>query len=52
MRGTRYPTIEHAFQACKTEDLAERAVIAALPTPVEARRAAGSRSPYARAGTT
>ncbi|MEF2278318.1 NADAR family protein [Deinococcus sp. YIM 134068] len=39
VRGMRYPTVEHAFQACKTEDPAERAVIAALPTPAEARRA-------------
>ncbi|GAA5534786.1 NADAR family protein [Deinococcus aluminii] len=39
VRGMRYPTVEHAFQACKTENLAERAVIAALPTPAEARQA-------------
>lgn len=34
-----YPTSEHAFQAAKTFDPAERAAIAMLKTPGEAKRA-------------
>lgn len=37
--GQEYPTSEHAFQAAKTLDPAERAAIAALPTPGKAKRA-------------
>jgi ribA/ribD-fused uncharacterized protein len=33
-----YPTVEHAFQACKTVNEAERRHIAAAPTPGEAKR--------------
>ena len=35
----RYPTVEHFYQAMKSPDLAERARIAALPSPVDAKRA-------------
>jgi ribA/ribD-fused uncharacterized protein len=37
--GVRYPTVEHFFQAMKSPDPAERARVAALPTPIEAKRA-------------
>lgn len=37
--GVRYPSSEHAYQAAKTLDSAERRRIAALPTPSEAKRA-------------
>jgi len=37
--GVRYPTVEHAFQAAKTTDPAQRAMILALPTPGQAKRA-------------
>jgi hypothetical protein len=37
--GIVYPTAEHAYQATKTLDMAERRRIAALPTPAEAKRA-------------
>lgn len=37
--GISYPTVEHAFQAAKTLDIAERKRIAMLPTPGEAKRA-------------
>src|SRR4051812_32180404 len=37
--GQIYPTVEHAYQAAKTLDPAERRRIAALPTPVEAKAA-------------
>jgi ribA/ribD-fused uncharacterized protein len=37
--GMAYPTAEHAYQAAKTLDAAERRRIAALPTPAEAKRA-------------
>lgn len=36
--GITYPTAEHAYQAAKTLDPAERRRIAALPTPAEAKR--------------
>lgn len=36
--GTEYPTAEHAFQALKTDDPAERAAIAAAPKPGQAKR--------------
>lgn len=34
-----YPTVEHAFQAAKTDNRPERERIAALPTPGSAKRA-------------
>ena len=34
-----YPTVEHAFQAAKTDDRLERERIAGLPTPGAAKRA-------------
>lgn len=37
--GITYPTLEHAFQAAKTEDQQLRSRIAALPTPAGAKRA-------------
>jgi ribA/ribD-fused uncharacterized protein len=37
--GIVYPTAEHAYQATKTLDMAERRRIAALPTPAQAKRA-------------
>lgn len=37
--GAPYPSVEHAYQAAKTLDPAERRRIAALPTPAEAKRA-------------
>jgi ribA/ribD-fused uncharacterized protein len=37
--GITYPTSEHAYQAAKSLDPAERQKIAALPTPAEAKRA-------------
>lgn len=37
--GHVYPTVEHAFQAAKTLDPAERDKIRALPTPGQAKRA-------------
>ena len=33
-----YPTVEHAFQASKTDDLAERAHVRAAPTPAGAKK--------------
>src|SRR5262245_14222864 len=36
--GARYPTVEHAFQAAKTFDSAERARVRAAPTPGSAKR--------------
>ncbi len=39
VQGIRYPTNEHAFAAFKTRDVAERARIAALPSPGAAKRA-------------
>jgi N-glycosidase YbiA len=36
--GRVYPSTEHAFQAAKTLDLAERAIIAAEPSPGRAKR--------------
>lgn len=37
--GLRYPSSEHAYQAAKTLDLAERKRISALPTPSDAKKA-------------
>ena len=37
--GIKYPTVEHAFQAMKTFDIAQRKEIANLRTPGEAKRA-------------
>jgi ribA/ribD-fused uncharacterized protein len=37
--GITYPTAEHAYQAAKTLDAAERKRIAALATPADAKRA-------------
>ena len=37
--GITYPTAEHAYQAAKSLDAAERQRIAAAPTPAEAKRA-------------
>ena len=36
--GLAYPTVEHAFQACKTVDPKRRAGVAAAPTPGTAKR--------------
>lgn len=36
--GMVYPTVEHAFQAAKTMDMAKRRMIAGLPTPGQAKR--------------
>lgn len=38
MSGEEYPTVEHAFQAAKTDDLAERVAILRAPTPGRAKR--------------
>ncbi len=38
--GVRYPTVEHAFAAASTTNETDRRKIAALESPVEARRAA------------
>lgn len=40
--GITYPTVEHAYQAAKTLDFAERWRISKLPTPGEAKRAGRS----------
>ena len=45
--GMTYPTAEHAYQAAKTLDAAERRRIAALPTPAEAKRAGRALPPRA-----
>lgn len=37
--GAVYPTVEHAYQAAKTTDAADRANIASLPKPGQAKRA-------------
>jgi ribA/ribD-fused uncharacterized protein len=37
--GITYPTVEHAFQAAKTLSTEERATIAAMATPGQAKRA-------------
>jgi ribA/ribD-fused uncharacterized protein len=37
--GLRFPTLEHAFAAAKSLDLTVRQVIAALPTPGQAKQA-------------
>lgn len=37
--GITYPTVEHAFQAHKSDDMEERRRIAALPTPGAAKTA-------------
>jgi len=36
--GTMYPTVEHAYQAAKTINMAERAAIKACKTPAEAKK--------------
>ena len=36
--GMVYPTVEHAFQAAKTMDMAKRKMIAGLPSPGQAKR--------------
>ena len=36
--GVTYPTVEHAFQACKTTDFAEREPIRQASTPGQAKR--------------
>jgi ribA/ribD-fused uncharacterized protein len=41
--GIVYPTVEHAFQAAKSNDQEERRVIAAKETPGKAKRAGGRR---------
>lgn len=38
MYGQEYPTVEHAFQAAKTEGAEEREAIRLAPTPLEAKR--------------
>lgn len=40
--GIIYPTVEHAFQAAKTTDVKTRKLIAAMPTPGQAKRAGRS----------
>lgn len=40
--GIRYSSVEHAFQAAKTLDFAERWRISQLPTPGQAKRAGRS----------
>ncbi|MFO0974636.1 MAG: NADAR family protein [Phycisphaerae bacterium] len=37
--GARYPSVEHAYQAAKSLDPAERRRVAALATPADAKRA-------------
>jgi predicted NAD-dependent protein-ADP-ribosyltransferase YbiA (DUF1768 family) len=37
--GVAYPTVEHAYQAMKTTDRAERERVAPLPAPGQAKRA-------------
>lgn len=41
--GIVYPTVEHAFQAAKTNDPATRRAIAEKDTPAKAKRAGGRR---------
>jgi len=41
--GIQYPTIEHAFQAAKTNDPITRGIIANKDTPGKAKRAGGKR---------
>jgi len=41
--GIDYPTVEHAFQAAKTNDQETRKLIAAKDTPGKAKRAGGRR---------
>ena len=38
LSGVKYPTVEHAFQAAKTTDPAERAKILSAKTPAEAKK--------------
>lgn len=45
--GIVYPTVEHAYQAAKSLDPADRRRIAALPTPAEAKRAGRALPPRA-----
>jgi len=37
--GVNYPSVEHAFQACKTPDIKERVRISNLASPGQAKRA-------------
>ena len=39
--GVEYPTVEHAYQAAKTLDDAERAHVRSAPTPAEAKQRGG-----------
>ena len=41
--GITYPTVEHAFQAAKTNDPQTKSIIAAKDTPGKAKRAGGRR---------
>ena len=41
--GQTYPTVEHAFQAAKTQDTQTRQKIASKATPGQAKRAGGRR---------
>lgn len=36
--GFTYPSVEHAYQACKTDDIVERAVIRSFGNPGDAKR--------------
>lgn len=36
--GFTYPSVEHAYQACKTDDIVERAIIRSFGSPGEAKR--------------
>ena len=47
--GMTYPTSEHAYQAAKTLDPAERKKIAAMPTPSQAKSAGRALGPKQRA---
>ena len=41
-QGMEYPSVEHAFQAAKTDNLQERAAIQKLETPGQAKKAGKS----------
>lgn len=45
MDGMTYPTVEHAYQAAKTDDKSERARIAKLDSPGKAKRAGAKIKP-------
>jgi len=36
--GFTYPSVEHAYQACKTDDMVERAIIRSFGNPGDAKR--------------